>query len=203
MIPPELLIEKGATRTQVDMGEILFHEDSMAHYYYQLLNGRIRLCNFLPDGREVLHDIICAHESIGEAALLDDGIYHMTAVAESPCTLLKISSRQFQEIIHEYEDIQRAITQKIARELHAKLFLIRLIHSRSPEEIIAHLIQRLNERRRLVCPECNRLMLTRQQLANMTGLRVETIIRTMKQMEKEDKLNIIRGKVFIPADGMD
>ena len=46
-------------------------------------------------------------------------------------------------------------------------------------------------------------MLTRQQLANMTGLRVETIIRTMKQMEKEGKLNIIRGKVFIPADGID
>ncbi len=80
--------------------------------------------------------------------------------------------------------------------------MIKLIYNRSPEEILSNLIQKLNESKRLVCQECNRLMLTRQQLANMTGLRVETIIRTMKQMDKEDKLNIIRGKVFVPADGI-
>lgn len=63
------------------------------------------------------------------------------------------------------------------------------------------MIQFLHEDRRLICQKCNRLMLTRQQLANMTGLRVETIIRTMKLMEKNDELNIIKGKVFIPCEG--
>jgi CRP-like cAMP-binding protein len=43
-------------------------------------------------------------------------------------------------------------------------------------------------------------MMTRQQLANMTGLRVETVIRTIKQMEKDEKLSIVRGKVFVSAD---
>ncbi len=203
MIPPELLLEKGASSVHANIGEILFHEDSLATFYYQLLNGRVRLSNFLSDGREVLHNVICAHEGFGEGAILDSGVHAVTAVTDSPCTILKISSTRFIAMMDEYAFLHRLVAQKIARELHFKLFMIKLIYSRSPEEILSNLIQRLNNNKRLVCQECNRLMLTRQQLANMTGLRVETIIRTMKQMEKDDKLNIIRGKVFIPADGID
>ena len=38
--------------------------------------------------------------------------------------------------------------------------------------------------------------LTRKELSNMTGLRIETIIRTIKKMEKDGKLKIVNGKVF-------
>jgi CRP-like cAMP-binding protein len=36
---------------------------------------------------------------------------------------------------------------------------------------------------------------TRQQLADMTGLRVETVIRTIKRMEKERKLELQGHKI--------
>jgi CRP-like cAMP-binding protein len=36
---------------------------------------------------------------------------------------------------------------------------------------------------------------TRQQLADMTGLRVETVIRTVKKMEKDGKLKIEGHKI--------
>jgi len=38
---------------------------------------------------------------------------------------------------------------------------------------------------------------TRQQLADMTGLRVETVIRTVKQLQKEGKLEIKEHKIFL------
>jgi CRP-like cAMP-binding protein len=38
---------------------------------------------------------------------------------------------------------------------------------------------------------------TRQQLADMTGLRVETVIRTVKKMEKEGKLHLEGHKIRI------
>jgi CRP-like cAMP-binding protein len=37
---------------------------------------------------------------------------------------------------------------------------------------------------------------TRQQMADMTGLRVETVIRTIKAMEQKGLLEIIEGKIF-------
>ena len=36
---------------------------------------------------------------------------------------------------------------------------------------------------------------TRQQLADMTGLRVETVIRAVKKMEKEGKLSLEGHKI--------
>ena len=38
---------------------------------------------------------------------------------------------------------------------------------------------------------------TRQQLADMTGLRVETVIRVIKKLSENGKLNIDRGKVYL------
>jgi len=47
-----------------------------------------------------------------------------------------------------------------------------------------------------ICNDCNQLKLTRQQLANMTGMRVETVIRTMRSMHEKGKLKIEKGRVF-------
>ena len=38
---------------------------------------------------------------------------------------------------------------------------------------------------------------TRQQLADMTGLRVETVIRTIKKLNNKGELTINNGKVFL------
>lgn len=42
-----------------------------------------------------------------------------------------------------------------------------------------------------------RIQLTRQQIANMTGLRVETVIRTIRSLSDEGKLHIDGGKVYL------
>jgi CRP-like cAMP-binding protein len=38
--------------------------------------------------------------------------------------------------------------------------------------------------------------LTRQQIADLTGLRVETVIRSIKSLEKKGKLKIVSRKVW-------
>jgi CRP-like cAMP-binding protein len=47
-----------------------------------------------------------------------------------------------------------------------------------------------------ICPDCNKIKLTRQQIADMTGLRVETVIRTIKQLEEKGEVTIEKGKVY-------
>ncbi|WP_418123738.1 helix-turn-helix domain-containing protein [Chryseobacterium sp. PTM-20240506] len=45
-------------------------------------------------------------------------------------------------------------------------------------------------------PYSFQIPLTRQQLASLTGLRVETVIRVIKNMEKENELKIVNRKIF-------
>ena len=39
--------------------------------------------------------------------------------------------------------------------------------------------------------------ITKQQLADMSGLRVETVIRIMKRMEEKGEIETRRGKIFL------
>lgn len=39
--------------------------------------------------------------------------------------------------------------------------------------------------------------LTRQQIAAITALRVETVVRAVKKLEKEEYLKIINRKIFV------
>lgn len=203
MIPIDLLIDRGAVLKDLELGEIIYSEGARAQHYYQVVTGRVRISNYLEDGKEVLHKIVAANECFGEISIFEGEHHIATAVADSSCRLLKISTTVFLEILEEFPQLHGQFVQLVAKDLRFKMFLTKLIHSGCPETILMDLLQYLNKNRKLVCQECNRLMLTRQQLANMTGMRVETVIRTMKQLEKEDKLNIVRGKVFVPADGLE
>lgn len=203
MIPIELLLERGATYKEVDPGEFVFTEGGTALFYYQLTSGRVRWCNIMDDGREVLHKVAYPGNSFGTLALLDQDIYAASAIADTPCTLLRLSASKFHDILREFPDIHQEFQKSLVADLRFKFVLTNLLSRHNPEEVIRYLFTYFNQDGNLVCQDCNKLMLTRQQLANMTGLRVETVIRTIKQMEKDAKLSIVRGKVFVPAGDND
>jgi len=66
----------------------------------------------------------------------------------------------------------------------------------NPEHRISALLQYFKTNNRHTCPKCNRVQLTRQQIADMTGLRVETVIRAIRHLHTQGKLVIEKGKVY-------
>ncbi|HMR18839.1 MAG TPA: Crp/Fnr family transcriptional regulator [Sphingobacterium sp.] len=200
MIPVELLLERGATYRQVNPGDFIFNEGAPASFYYELTMGRVRWCNIMDDGREILHKVVYPGDSFGTLALFDDGLHEASAIADSSCTLLRLGTSKFHELLDEHPEIQMKFTKSLVADLRFKFMLTNLLSRHNPEEVIKHIIRHFNEEGNLVCQDCSKLMMTRQQLANMTGLRVETVIRTIKQMEKDEKLSIVRGKVFVSTE---
>ena len=202
MIPTDLLLKNGATYRQAAAGEIIFNEGAPAAFYYQLVKGRVRWSNFSDDGRETLHKIVEPGVSFGEFPLFDGEPYAASAVADSPCTILRLCAASFHELLRKYPELHFAFSKSLVEHLRFKFFLLNILTKNNPQTILSELIDYFNQHGKLICQDCNRLMLTRQQLANMAGLRVETVIRAIRQMEQEDKLCIVKGKVFVPADGI-
>ncbi len=202
MIPTHLLLQKGATYRKVAPGDIIFNEGSPVAHYYQLISGRVRWCNITEDGREILHWIAEEDESFGTLPLFDGAPYAASAIADTPCTILKLSVFSFHQLLRENPEVYADFTKSLVQHLRFKFSLTDLLSQNNPETVIAKLIDYFNQHGKFICEDCHRLMLTRQQLANMTGMRVETIIRAIKHMEREDRLSIVKGKVFVPADGL-
>lgn len=202
MIPVEMLLDKGASERKLQLGEILFEEGDPVVYYYQVLSGTMRWSNFTSEGEEILHELVQPNESVGELPVIGEGLHTATAIAEVPTVLLRLSVLGFQQLLEENNKVQMDVMKALVRQLRFKCFLTNLLSKNKPTTILLKLINYFNDQHKYICEDCTRLMLTRQQLANMTGLRVETIIRALKQMERDEQIHIVKGKVFVPADGI-
>ncbi|MGB4399773.1 MAG: Crp/Fnr family transcriptional regulator [Daejeonella sp.] len=196
MIDLNLLLAWGATYKKVKTGETIFREDDACIYYFQLVSGSVRWLNIDEEGRECIHAIAEAGESFGEFPLFDDGPYAATAIANTDCVLIRLYKPSFGELINENSQLLLAFTKLFTKRLRFKYSLLKSMASNSPEVRIANLINYLKSENKSFCPDCDQLKLTRQQIAGMTGLRVETVIRTMRNMYEKGELSISRGKVF-------
>ena len=196
MIDINLLLAWGATYKKVSSGETIFRDGQLCTYYYQLVSGTVRWINIDAEGRECIHSIVESGESFGEFPLFDDGPYAASAIAESECILIRLYKPTFIELLKENPNLLFAFTRLLTKRLRFRYSLIQSFACHNPETRIINLINYLKTEKKNFCQECNLLKLTRQQIADMTGLRVETVIRTMRMMHEKGDLVISRGKVY-------
>lgn len=196
MIDIDMLLAWGASYKKVGRDEIVFMEGNTCNFYYQVVSGKVRWVNIDDGGKEFIQTIIEAGECFGELPLFDDGQYAATAVADDETILLRLHKSTFLHLIKDNPEIHFAFSRLLSERVRFKFTLLRSIALHSPEEKIATLLNHFKQEHKNFCTDCNQLKLTRQQIADMTGLRVETVIRSMRNMHDRGELRIDHGKVF-------
>jgi CRP/FNR family transcriptional regulator, cyclic AMP receptor protein len=196
MIPTETLIAWGANYRKAAVNEIIFGEGSECNFYYQLESGSVRWVNITDDGREFIQNIIEPGESFGELPLFDEAVYAASAIANSESVVLRLRKDVFRQLLREEPDIHFAFGKLMAQRMRFKFLILRELACSDPEHRISTLLTYFKESKKFICQKCNRVQLTRQQIADMTGLRVETVIRTIKNLQHKGSLVIDKGKVY-------
>lgn len=196
MIDVNLLLSCGASYKKVAAQDIIFNEGSVCSYYYQLVSGRVRWINYTNDGREYLQSIIEIGECFGELPLFDSGLYAATAIADVDSLLIRLNIAAFHQLLIENPDIHFKFSKLLAHRLRFKFFLLKEMAFNDPSKRVAALFLYLRNGNQHICDSCSQIKLTRQQIADMTGLRVETVIRVVRNMHKNGDLKIIRGKIY-------
>jgi CRP/FNR family transcriptional regulator, cyclic AMP receptor protein len=196
MIDIDLLLTYGATYKKVQKGETIFSEGGRAVFYHQLAEGKLKWVNIDEEGKEFIQHIVEAGECFGELPLFDDEPYAATAIAEEDSLVIRLHNYTFQQVLKDHPEIITSFTKLLAQRLRYKFMLVKELCSYSPGHRIITLINYMKLNKMNMCLKCNKLLLTRQQLANMTGLRVETVIRAIKDLEEKKFLSIQKGKVY-------
>jgi CRP/FNR family cyclic AMP-dependent transcriptional regulator len=198
MIDIDTLLCWGATYKRVSAGDVIFLEGSQGRYYNQLVEGRVRWMNVDDSGREFIQKVMEDGESFGELPLLDDGPYVSTAVADKDSLLIRLPKEVFLQLLRENPQIHFAFTRLMTERLRCKFIMLKEISSKDPQRKVTSILdQYLREHKFNDCPDKIRVGLTRQEIADMTGLRVETVIRTIRQLQDKGRLIIQRGKVYV------
>jgi CRP-like cAMP-binding protein len=196
MIDEDLLLTWGATYKKVSRGEIIFHEGSSGYYYHQVIKGQVKWVNIDDNGKEFIQCIIGEGESFGELPLLDDGPYVATSIAMCDSVLIRLRKETFLQLLRENPQIHFRFTRLMSERLRLKFIFLKELSNQVPERKILTILNHYKDGSGYNCNGKSRINLTRQQIANMTGLRVETVIRTIRSLQEEGKLVIEKGKVF-------
>ncbi|MES1249607.1 MAG: Crp/Fnr family transcriptional regulator, partial [Chitinophaga rupis] len=193
----DLLICWGAIHRNVEKGRTIFYEGDDAHFYYQIISGKIRMSNCKEDGREFVQGLYGAGESFGELPLFDEETYIATAIAVEESILLRLPKERFLQLLKDNVDIHFAFTRLLAQRVRFKSMFSKEIGCSAPEKVIGMLIRKFAADGKDSPNGVIKVELTRQQIADMTGLRVETVIRTIRDMYRKGEILLERGKVYI------
>jgi len=191
----DLLFSWGAVAKKYKKNEIIFDEDEVAHFYYQIIEGSVRMFNSNDEGKEFTQGLFCKGSSFGEPPLFIDELYPSKAIAIQDSTIIKLSKDKFLKILDEYPSIQKSFLLLLANKIHSKSNTSKEIINQKPEfRIVAFL--NTHKKKSECSNEKVLIPYTRQEIANFTGLRVETVIRVLCKMNTCDKLEIVNHKIY-------
>lgn len=197
MIDIDVLLAWGATYRKVQAGEYIFHEGGQCNFYFQLVEGMVQWNNLNEQGKEFIQSIIEPGDTFGELPLFDGKPYAANAIAIQDSILLCLPEDSFQRILQENPDILMSFTKVLVKKVRDKFHLLKTIALENPEVVIQTLLDDIRSKK--CCPNNPHPMLnlTRQQIANLTGLRVETVIRTVRHLHENGVVKIDHGKIIL------
>ena len=196
MFPSKTLEKYHAKLVSLRKDQMLFQEGEKALDYYQVEEGSVKMFIASNDGQEFIQGIFASGESFGEPALIGHFPYPGSVVAIEKTKLWKLSGDYFLQMLMENFDLHLKMDEVLCQRLRYKSMVLSEISSYNPEHRIVALLKYYKTKN--VKPGVpNKVIVpyTRQQLADMSGLRVETVIRTVKKMEKEGKIVLEGHKI--------
>ena len=192
----DLLFTWGAIAKEYKKNEIIFYEDDLALFYYQIIEGSVRMYNSNDEGKEFTQGVFCNGNSFGEPPLFINEVYPTTAIASQDSTIVKLSKEKLMKILEDYPSVKLSFLELMAKRIYNKTISTKQIINQKPEHRIKSFLENYKKQNQLCYTEKSPIPYTRQEIADFTGLRVETVIRTLSEMNKANKVIIDKHKLY-------
>jgi CRP/FNR family transcriptional regulator, cyclic AMP receptor protein len=198
VIDSNLLLLFGAVFKTYSKDEYIFREGQEPHFYHQVVEGKIKLQNETDDEKVFIQGFFFPGQSFGEPPMFYGGEYPVSAIADQPSVVIRLNITSFMQLIKENFEAHLKITKVLSERLNRKQTILKEICCHTPEHRVLTLLMML--KKQILNGESDkeklRIDYTRQQIACMTGLRVETVIRLMKSLNERNIISIEKGKVY-------
>jgi CRP-like cAMP-binding protein len=198
MIPDATLKKYGARIVTLEKGEALFELGESATHFFIMRSGKIKMVNYNDEGREFVQGYFAPGNSFGEPPFFNHMPYPASAVAVIDSEVWKCPYDHFIKLLRENFAVHLKVTQVLSDRLIYKSIMLMEIAVEEAEHRLTTLIEYFRQSDKKKRPnERFRVPFTRKQLADMTGLRVETVIRSIKSMQQKHLLSLDReGKIL-------
>ncbi|MES2456254.1 MAG: Crp/Fnr family transcriptional regulator [Bacteroidota bacterium] len=178
--------------TAYKKGDIIYRAGSLPRAVYFIKSGRVSMVTVNTEGREFIQGIFKANEYFGEPALLLNKRYLADTIATQDSELIAVSRDQFLALL----ESDRAFSMSLILTMSDRLFYKSMMLEEVANEQADHRVSTLLSYLLSDLQHGEELKLTRQQLADMSGLRVETVIRVIKKSAAQQGFELKAGKIY-------
>jgi len=192
----------GMAETHYKKGQYIFKEGDPAEYFHVLTAGIVKCVKSSPEGKEAVlkvftpGDLFCC-----EAAVFDGRSHPGCALTMGPVSVLKIRKQVYFKLFKKSPEAALAIIRYLGNRLNEAQETAKTFALERADQRIASLLAKLAERLGKETPQGLLLdiRLTRQDLADMTGLALETTIRMISRLTRKGLLGKF-GRCLIIKD---
>lgn len=180
-------------------GDYLFHQGSLAHGFFVVQKGAIKLLRVNPLGREQAIHVFRPVESFGEESLMSVYGYPADACATEPSQVLLVRREGFLDLLARRPELALNLMRAMDRHVH---ILIGLLDDMTLKDVKTRLANWLIQQ----CPDgagrgpvSIRLPSTKRELAAELGAASETLSRTVAKL-RDLKLVAVEGNTLTLLD---
>lgn len=169
-------------------GQAIFVEGDPSEMLYTLVEGRVKLLKILPAGKEVILEILGPGDPLGAVAAFESRPYPASAVALEAATCIVIPRAAFFSLLETCPSFSRGLLVGLSFRLIELTRRIAEVSGGRVEQRFALLFSKLAERFGERRPDGTiqlPIVLSRQDLADLTGTTIETAIRVMSRWNQE------------------
>ena len=176
-------------------GETIFFEGDIATHVFNLTSGVMRLSKLLPDGRRQIAGFLFPGDFLG---ITMEDEHAFTAEAITPSILCQFSRARFDAFVDTHPHLERRLYAIAAHELAATRQQVVLLGRKTAAERVASFLLMLDARRTSSSGEVLNgdinLPMSRSDIADYLGLRIETISREIFQNVAIDNIHSLKDE---------
>jgi CRP-like cAMP-binding protein len=189
-----------ANYVQIEQGAHFFYQNEAAVRFYLLHDGQVRLTQINPDGRQVIIHFVNEGEPMAVVVAIGYTSYPVSAEAVTDCTALGWDRDTFSDLMDQIPRLGVNSLRMIApRFVELQNRYLELATERV-EQRIAHALVRQAQEQQTRIPQANEtphIVLSRQDIADMTGATMHTVSRTCSAWEQQGFIETRRGHITL------
>ena len=185
------LIDNGFAVKTFKKDAIVYEPGMQPRYVYFIKSGEVRMVTISDEGKEFIQGVFKAGQYFGEPALLIDRPYLAFTIINKDSQIIQVSKDDFFGLIENEPGFSMSIIKTLSKRLFYKSMMLEELANEKAEHRLLTIINYLLAEVKVG----EQLKVTRQELADMTGLRVETVIRGVKSLFYKEEISMVRGKI--------
>ncbi|HQT81692.1 MAG: transcriptional regulator [Ferrovum sp. 37-45-19] len=195
-----LLDQQMEHRLPIKKGALLYSQGQVFDSLYAISTGSFKTRILHEDGRSQITGFQLSGEMLGLDAISEER-HVCDAIALEDSTVCKIAYDSLTNLESEINPLQRSFNKTLSKEIVRDQSIMLLLGSMRAEERVAAFLVNLSERYHARQQSASELVLrmTREDIGNYLGLKLETVSRILSRFAQENLINV-QGRLITITD---